>query len=218
MAKKNDIGVIGLGKFGSALAATLTELGSTVLAVDQDEAKIQRAQDLIPQVYQADATDKKALEQLGFQHMDHVIVSIGKSMEASILVVLNLQEMGVKEIWVKAASQDHEKVLARLGVKHVVFPEQFVATQIAHRLAVPGVLDYLTLAEGVILQECKIDRWSGKSLRELNLRSNHNVQVVAIRRSGRQQLEFIPDADRPLEKDDSLVIIGNAKDVRQLKP
>jgi len=218
MAKKNEIGVIGLGKFGSALAATLTELGSTVLAVDQDESKIQRAQDFIPQVYQADATDKKALEQLGFQHMDHVIVSIGKSMEASILVVLNLQEMGVREIWVKAASQDHEKVLARLGVKHVVFPEQFVATQIAHRLAVPGVLDYLTLAEGVILQECKIDRWAGKSLRQLNLRSNHNVQVVAIRRSGQQQLEFIPDADRPLEKDDSLVIIGNARDVRQLKP
>lgn len=216
MGKGTEIGVIGLGKFGFHAASTLIELGSVVLAVDQDQEIVQRASDLLGHIYQADGTDKKALEQLGFQHLDHVIVSIGRSMEASILTVLNLQELGTKNIWVKAISHEHEKLLKRLGVDHVIFPEEFVAYQIAHRLAVPGILDYLSLSEGVILQERKVDKWEGETLRGLKLRSRFNVQVVAIKKAGEDKLNFVPEADRPLQANDSLMIIGHAKDVNKV--
>ncbi|MDY0307458.1 MAG: TrkA family potassium uptake protein, partial [Desulfovibrionaceae bacterium] len=175
MAKKIEIGVVGLGKFGYALAESVKELGHVAVGVDADEAMVRRAQVVLDQVFQADGTDKKVLEQLGFQNLDYVVVSIGKSMEASILVAMNLQELGVKNIWVKAISPEHEKVLKRLGVHFVVFPEQFVARQLAHRMAVPGILDYLPLGEGVLVQEIKVERWAGKSLRDLNLPATHRV-------------------------------------------
>jgi trk system potassium uptake protein TrkA len=216
MAKKIEIGVVGLGKFGYALAESVKELGHVAVGVDADEAMVRRAQAVLDQVFQADGTDKKVLEQLGFQNLDYVVVSIGKSMEASILVAMNLQELGVKNIWVKAISPEHEKVLKRLGVHFVVFPEQFVARQLAHRMAVPGILDYLPLGEGVLVQEVKVERWAGKSLRDLNLPATHRVQVVAVKREGESRFSFVPRPDQVLNEGDVLVLLGHAEDVLEL--
>ncbi|HMM38108.1 MAG TPA: TrkA family potassium uptake protein [Desulfovibrio sp.] len=216
MAKKIEIGVVGLGKFGYALAESVKELGHVAVGVDADEAMVRRAQTVLDQVFQADGTDKKVLEQLGFQNLDYVVVSIGKSMEASILVAMNLQELGVKNIWVKAISPEHEKVLKRLGVHFVVFPEQFVARQLAHRMAVPGILDYLPLGEGVLVQEIKVERWAGKSLRDLNLPATHRVQVVAVKREGESRFSFVPRPDQVLNEGDVLVLLGHAEDVLEL--
>lgn len=216
MAKKIEIGVVGLGKFGYALAESVKELGHVAVGVDADESMVRRAQAVLDQVFQADGTDKKALEQLGFQNLDYVVVSIGKSMEASILVAMNLQELGVKNIWVKAISPEHEKVLKRLGVHFVVFPEQFVARQLAHRMAVPGILDYLPLGEGVLVQEVKVERWAGKSLRDLNLPATHRVQVVAVKREGESRFSFVPRPDQVLNEGDVLVLLGHAEDVLEL--
>ncbi|MES9995693.1 NAD-binding protein [Desulfovibrio aminophilus] len=216
MAKKIEIGVVGLGKFGYALAESVKELGHVAVGVDADEAMVRRAQVVLDQVFQADGTDKKVLEQLGFQNLDYVVVSIGKSMEASILVAMNLQELGVKNIWVKAISPEHEKVLKRLGVHFVVFPEQFVARQLAHRMAVPGILDYLPLGEGVLVQEVKVERWAGKSLRDLNLPATHRVQVVAVKREGESRFSFVPRPDQVLNEGDVLVLLGHAEDVLEL--
>ncbi|MCM0756433.1 TrkA family potassium uptake protein [Desulfovibrio aminophilus] len=216
MSKKIEIGVVGLGKFGYALAESVKELGHVAVGVDADEAMVRRAQAVLDQVFQADGTDKKVLEQLGFQNLDYVVVSIGKSMEASILVAMNLQELGVKNIWVKAISPEHEKVLKRLGVHFVVFPEQFVARQLAHRMAVPGILDYLPLGEGVLVQEVKVERWAGKSLRDLNLPATHRVQVVAVKREGESRFSFVPRPDQVLNEGDVLVLLGHAEDVLEL--
>ena len=216
MAKKIEIGVVGLGKFGYALAESVKELGHVAVGVDADEAMVRRAQAVLDQVFQADGTDKKVLEQLGFQNLDYVVVSIGKSMEASILVAMNLQELGVKNIWVKAISPEHEKVLKRLGVHFVVFPEQFVARQLAHRMAVPGILDYLPLGEGVLVQEITVERWAGKSLRDLNLPATHRVQVVAVKREGESRFSFVPRPDQVLNEGDVLVLLGHAEDVLEL--
>jgi len=216
MAKKIEIGVVGLGKFGYALAESVKELGHVAVGVDADEAMVRRAQTVLDQVFQADGTDKKVLEQLGFQNLDYVVVSIGKSMEASILVAMNLQELGVKNIWVKAISPEHERVLKRLGVHFVVFPEQFVARQLAHRMAVPGILDYLPLGEGVLVQEIKVERWAGKSLRDLNLPATHRVQVVAVKREGESRFSFVPRPDQVLNEGDVLVLLGHAEDVLEL--
>ena len=216
MARKIEVGVVGLGKFGFALAEAVKELGHVAVGVDAEEAMVRRAQIVLDQVFQADGTDKTALEQLGFQNLDYVVVSIGKSMEASILVALNLQELGVKNIWVKAISPEHEKVLKRLGVHFVVFPEQFVARQLAHRMAVPGILDYLPLGEGVLVQEIKVTHWAGKTLRDLNLPATHRVQVVAVKREGETRFSFVPKPDQVLDKGDTLVLLGHADDVLEV--
>ncbi len=217
MSEIKEVGVVGLGKFGFALATALTDLGLDVVGVDKRGEHVRKAQDRLAQVYQADATDEKALEQLGFKDLEKVIVSTGSSMEASILVVLNLQTLGVKDIWVKAISEEHERVLYKLGVPYVVFPEAFVAFQLAHRLTSPGINDYFGLGTDVVTREILIDRWEGKTLRELNLTNTFHVQVIAYRAKGEAEFSFVPDANRVLEDGDILVLIGKTDDMIKIE-
>ena len=216
MAKKNEIGIIGLGKFGYSLGSALTNLGHDVVGVDLDPEHIRRAQDHLAHVYQADATDEKALEQIGIKDLERVVVSTGDSMEASILCVLNLQSLGVEKIWVKAISEEHERVLYKIGVPYVVFPEAFVAFQLAHRLATPGIQDYFGMGQDVVTREILISKWAGKTLRDLNLTNNYHVQVVAYRKTGEAQFSFVPDANRPFEQGDVIVLIGKTGDVMKI--
>ena len=216
MHKTLEIGVIGLGKFGLELAATLTELGHRVVAVDANEHKVRAARDYVAQVFSGDATDKAVLTQLRFQDLDAVAVSVGGSMESSILVTLNLQEIGVREIIVKAVSPAHRKVLRRIGATRVVQPEADVAVHTAHRLSNPGMLDLLPLGSGVLVQEALVDAWDGKTLVSLNLR-NKGVLVGAVRRKDESEYRFVPDPAVPLAKGDSLLLIGDRRAVLDLK-
>lgn len=217
MAPKLEVGVVGLGKFGLAFAKSLQGKGHNVVGVDCVSANIQRAEGSITQVFHADGTDREALEQIGFKELDQVVVSTGDSMEASILVVLNLQDLGIDKIWVKAVSAQHEKVLKRLGVHFVIFPERFVAQQIAHRMAVPGLLDYLGLGEDVVVREVRVDKWNGKTLRDLDLTNRNSVQVVAFKKNGDETFSFIPKADTALTTGDTLAILGRGEDVLKLE-
>lgn len=216
MAKTKEVGVIGLGKFGFALSKALTDLGLDVVGVDVRSDNVKRAQDVLAQTYLADATDEKALAQVGFQDLERVIVSTGDSMEASILVVLNLQSLGVKNIWVKAVSEQHERVLYKLGVPFVVFPEAFVAFQLAHRLAAPGLHEYFGLGKDVATREIVVDAWTGKTLLDLDLTNTYHVQVIAFRQSGESEFHFVPQATRILEEGDVLVLLGKTEDIIQV--
>lgn len=216
MAEAKEVGVIGLGKFGFSLAEALTGLGHDVVGVDSNAENVRRAQDRLAHVYEADATDEKALGQIGFKDLERVIVSTGDSMEASILVVLNLQSLGVEKIWVKAISEEHERVLYKLGVPFVVFPEAFVAFQLAHRLAAPGIHEYFGLGKDVVTREIIVDRWVGKDLRELNLTNTYKVQVIAYRHAAASEFSFVPPADKKLEEGDVLVLLGKTEDVMQV--
>jgi trk system potassium uptake protein TrkA len=216
MAKKMEIGVIGLGKFGFSLASALADLGHDVVGVDKNGEHVRRAQDSLSQIYQLDATDEKALEQIGFKDLNMVVVSTGNSMEASILVVLNLQSLGVEKIWVKAVSAEHERVLYKLGVPFVVFPEEYVALQLAHRLAVPGIHDYLGLGKDVVTREILVRQWAGKTLRDLNLTNTYSLQVIAYRLAGEHSFSFVPQADRKLEDGDVLVLLGKTENIMKI--
>ncbi|MBG0789099.1 MAG: TrkA family potassium uptake protein [Desulfovibrionaceae bacterium] len=213
MYNNKEVGVIGLGKFGFSLATALTDLGIKVVGVDINPEFVRRAQDTLAQTFEADATDEKALSQIGFQDLERVIVSTGDSMEASILVVLNLQSVGVKNIWVKAVSEAHERVLYKLGVPFVVFPEAFVAFQLAHRLAAPGLHEYFGLGKDVATREIVVDKWAGKTLRDLKLTSTYQVQVIAFRQSGESEFRFVPEADRKLVDGDVLVLLGKTENI-----
>lgn len=218
IAKKLEIGIVGLGKFGLQLGRTLTEMGHTVVGLDTGEARVRLAQDALAQVYQANAADIAVLQQLRFQDLDIVFVSVGDSMETSLLVVLNLQELGARKIGVKAASIEHRKVLTRLGVDLVILPEHDVATHVAHRLANPGMLDLLPLGGGVLVQELIVDKWAGRTLLDLKLVNDYGVMVVAVKPVGGKEYRFVPQAHETLDRGDALVVIGKQTDVLRLVP
>ena len=217
---KLEIGVIGLGKFGLQVSRTLVELGHSVVGIDSTEGRIRQAQDILSQVYQGNAADPAVLQQLRFQDLDCVIVSVGNSMETSLLVTLNLQEIGVRKIWVKAVSTEHKKVLTRLGVDHVILPEHDVATHLAHRLVNPGMLDLLPLGGGgqILLQELTVDKWAGRTLLDLRLANEHGVMVVAVKPAAFHEYRFVPAAHEVLQQGDKLVVIGRHEDVLRLEP
>lgn len=216
MARK-EFGVVGLGKFGLSLAKSLMHHGQAVVGVDSDPEKVKVASEVLTQAYQAEAVDKVALKQLGLGELPSVIVSTGQSMEASILITLFLKELGCRSVTVKAMSRDHEKVLRKVGADEVIFPERYAAEQLAAKLAVPGLIDYLPLGTNVILKELTVDRWSGKTLRELNLTNSYGIQVVAVRAAEESQFVFVPKADLPLQKGDVLAVIGRGENLMGLE-
>jgi trk system potassium uptake protein TrkA len=158
------------------------------------------------------------LEQLRFQDMDCVAVSVGKDMETSVLAALNLTDMRVRHILAKALSPAHRTVLRRLGVHQVIQPEADVAVLTAQRLSNPGMLDLLPLGGGVLVQLVEVRAWDGKTLAELNLTNKNKVMVVAVKKNGQADYAFVPDPKAPLGSGDSLVLIGSAEAVLSLEP
>jgi trk system potassium uptake protein TrkA len=213
---RREFGVVGLGKFGLSLAKSLMAHGQTVVGVDCDPEKVKAASEVLTQAYQAEAVDKVALQQLGFGELPSAIVSTGHSMEASILITLFLKELGCKSVTVKAMSRDHEKVLIKVGADAVIFPERYAAEQLAAKLAVPGLIDYLPLGTNVILKELTVEDWAGKTLRELDLTNTFGIQVVAVKGLEEKQFVFVPKADEPLRKGDVLAVIGRGEELLDL--
>ncbi|EFL52779.1 TrkA-N domain protein [Solidesulfovibrio fructosivorans JJ]] len=215
---QDQVCIIGLGKFGFHMGRCLVELGRPVIGVDGNPEKVKNAQNIFTQVYQLDAKDKRALAQIHVEEMSHVVVSVGHSMEASILISLYLKELGVPQVWVKAVSTDHEKLLMKIGVDTVFIPERFAAKNMAHQLASPGLIEYLPMDKDVAIKEIGIDDWAGRTLRQLDLTNKHQVQVIAWKRADVQHYSFIPKADEPLGTGDKLVLVGREDRLARLRP
>ena len=218
MAHKLLVGIVGLGKFGLTCGEILIQMGNEVLGVDNDPTRIKRAQQLLTQTYEADASDRKVLEQLGFAELTHALVSVGSSIEASVMISMYLKELGTASVWVKAVSADHERLLRKVGVDEVILPEIYAARQLALRMAIPGFIDFVPFGEGMALREVYVDQWTGKSLREIDMTNRYQVQVIALKRAGNSRFQFIPGADEPLQKDDVLAVMGSAEKLAAIKP
>jgi len=216
MARKFQVGIIGLGKFGFCFGESMIQLGQSVVGVDNDPDKIKHSQSLFTQVYQADATDKSVLEQIGFADLEHVLVSVGSSITASAMISMYLKELDVPNIWVKAISGDHQRLLHRIGVNEVIIPEQLAARQLANRLAMPGFIDYLPFDKDVMLKEFTVNRWAGLTLRQIDLTNKYSIQVIATRKGNQKRFRFIPKADEPLEKNDVMVLIGPERQLNRI--
>ncbi|RME08523.1 MAG: TrkA family potassium uptake protein [Aquificota bacterium] len=205
---KKLFGVIGLGRFGFNVAKTLAEGGAEVIACDVDEEKVKQISELVHQAFILDATDERALKESGIANADTVIVSIGENIEASILVVVQLMELGVKEIIAKAVNPLHGRILERLGVSRVIHPERDMAIRLAHSLLMGGFIEEIPIAENYSIFEMKPpQRLHNRTLRELDLRRKYDVTVLAIKRGER----FIvnPSAEEVILPDDILVVLGN---------
>lgn len=221
---KRQFAVIGLGRFGYSVAETLVRKGCEVLAIDTDEAKIQAISDLATFAVQCDATDERALKAVSTQNVDVAVVSIGENIEASILIVQTLKEMGVKHVIAKAVTSTHGKILANLGVSEVIYPERDAAVRLAHRLISPNVLEYLELAPGYSIEEVALpEHLAGQTLQEARISEQYRLNVIGIKKTvtrmikGRMVKEevfnFTPTSDDTIEKGDVLVVIGKEEDL-----
>ncbi len=209
--------VLGLGSFGFYIAKTLYENGQEVIAVDRDEGIIEKIKDYSSQAFVADATDKETLESIGVKEADAVIVGLGPRMEPSILAVLYLRELGIKEIVVKALNEDHQKILEVLGATEVIYPEKDIAIRTAHKIMSGNVIDFLPLAPGYSIQQIAPPaEFIGKSLRELDLRRKYGIQVIAVKEIIPEKLHLIPSGDFVIKESDMLLVVGKDEDIRKL--
>lgn len=209
--------VIGLGSFGSNVAKTLYEKDHEVLAVDRDKTKIEEVKIFVSHAVHMEAAVKDNLQALEIQDMDVVVVSLGPEMEASILTVLYLKELGARRIVAKALTEDHGKILDAVGATEVIYPEKDMAIKTALRLSNPNVLEYLPLLSGTDIQEiAPPEKFIGKSLRELDLRNKYAVQVIAIKEIIPEKITYIPTADFVIKDSDILIMMGEQKQLDKI--
>jgi trk system potassium uptake protein TrkA len=204
--------VIGLGSFGSNVARTLYQRGYEVVAIDRDKDRIEEAKSFSSHAVLTDASAKENLEALGITDVDVVVVSLGSAMEASVLTVLHLHELGIKRIVAKASTEDHGKILDAVGATEVINPEKDMAVRTALKLTSPHILECLPLMSGVSIEEvAPPERFIGKSLRELDLRNKYGIQVIAVRELIPERTLYVPPADFVIKDSDVLIVMGDEK-------
>jgi trk system potassium uptake protein len=216
MVIKPQICVIGLGKFGYKFGTSLISLNYKVIGIDSNPDNIQSAQEMFSQVYEADASQKQALEQIGFSDISHALVSVGDSVSASAMTTMYLKELKVPNVWVKAINDDHAKLLRKIGADEVVIPEHIAACQLADSIDMPGIIQRLPFDSGMVIKEITIKTLAGKTLRDIDLTNRFNCQIIAIRKKNEPHFRYIPTADDPLIEGDVVIIIGNEKSLSKI--
>lgn len=213
---KKEYAVIGLGRFGGSICRALSEEGLEVMAIDNDEDKVNEYANVASHAVVGDTTDESVLKSIGIRNFDHVIVAIGDNIQASILTTLILKELGVKDITVKATNDYHEKVLSKIGANRIVHPERDMGRRIAHKIISNNVLDYLELSdEHSIVEIVANDRIYGKTIIDLDIRAKYGINIVAIKRS--KDIIVSPLAIEEIQKNDILIVIGADTDINRFE-
>lgn len=207
--------IIGMGRFGMSLAQTLYSLGNDVLVIDPDEEKITEVSDYVTHAVTGDATDEQTLTSLGINNLDVAVVTIGGDMQASILVCLLCIELGVKKVIAKAQSDLHARVLRKIGVDKIVFPERDMGMRLARNLVSSNVLEFIELSSDHSLVEINVpEKWEHTSIIDLDIRAKYGVNIMAIKHNG--VINVSPKAQDMLEKGDTIVVIGSNEDIRKI--
>lgn len=220
--------VVGLGRFGSAVAKTLSEKGYEVLAVDSDEQWVQEVSGYVAHAVMINATDEKALRAVGIENVDCAVVAIGADVEASILVTITLKEIGIKEIIARAVTEIHGRVLEKIGATKVVFAERDMGIRVANALVSPEIIEYIDLSPEYSIFEISPPKdFVGKSLRDLDIRAKYNLNVIAIKRKvriksergfeERDKINISPAASDVIAEGDKLIVIGTDEAVAKLR-
>lgn len=205
--------VIGLGRFGTAVATELCALGSEVLAIDEDQSHVQAIADRVTHAVAADARDPAVLKTLGVKDFDCAVVAVGGDIGGSALITLSLKEMGVPEVVCKAQSHVHRRVLEKIGADRVVFPEHEMGVKLAQGLTRSNVLNFIELSENYGIVEAPVPRsWQGKTLQEANVRGRYRVNVIAVRDNASGEMRVSPGGDYIMHSTDTLVLLGEDKD------
>lgn len=211
--RRTPVLVIGLGRFGQAVASSLMRMGHEVLGVDQNPYPVQSMADELTQTLEADTTDFEALTALGAAEFSSAVVGIGSDIEASVLTVLGLSDLKVPFIWAKATNQNHGRILERTGAHQIVFPEARMGERVAHLLN-GRLLDFIQLDDGFAIAKLVVpEPIVGLPLVMSSVRSKHNVTVIGVKRANREF--FYADPDTLMLPDDLLVISGTIKDIER---
>lgn len=208
--------VIGLGRFGTSVARTLSDLGHDVLAMDKNEHAVQVIMHDVTQAVQADAREEETLKALGVRNFDVAIVAMGDDLEANILITLMLKEMGIPTVVAKAQSTQHGKVLQKIGADKIIYPEQDMGVRLAHNLIRSNVMDFIELSPDYSIYEIVASsRFVNKTLGELDLRATYGINVMAIKKK-EGKIIVAPGAEDLIGEKDILVIVGSKKQLSKL--
>ncbi|UVI38425.1 potassium channel family protein [Qipengyuania spongiae] len=211
--KRRPVLVIGLGRFGGAVAETLERMGHEVLGADCDSQLVSEFAGTLTTTVEADCTDTKVLEQLGVADFEAAVVAIGTDIEASVLAVLALSDLGMTNIWAKATNDKHARILERTGAAHVVFPEQRMGERVAHLLN-ERLLDFISFDGEFAIARLKApEPVVGVPLVTSGCRKKFDVTVVGVKRAGENFIHAVPDTI--IFPDDELVVSGRISDIER---
>ncbi len=206
-----EFGIIGLGRFGFALASTLADAGREVLVLDSSENKIKQIRPFTENAFVVGELNKETLEEAGIQNCGTVIVCIGEKMDVSILTTLNVLSMGVPRVIAKALSVEQGSILEKLGAE-VIYPERDMAIRLANKLMSSRLMDYITLNDDVSISELKLTaRISGKTVMESGLRSRFKLNIIALEHDNKTTTDIT--ANMELHENDVMVVVGKKDDI-----
>jgi len=212
---KKQFAVLGIGRFGSKIARELFYKKQEVIAIDKDETVIEGIKDQVTHAFVGDITDEAALKEAGVSDCDVVIIAESTNMESNIVAAQICKSMGVPQVICKAQNTIHGKILNKIGVDQIVFPEQDTAIKLVNKLTSQGVLDYFDVGENIAIIGTKPQAsWVGRKLADLDLRNKYNVTILAIRRGNENMV--IPAWSTIIEVNDTLVLIGREETLKEL--
>lgn len=213
---KQSFAVIGLGRFGISVCRSLSAAGQDVLAVDINEELVESCKEIVTQAVIADAQDEDAMRELDIGSFDHVIVSVGQNIQASMLATLIVKELDAKHIIAKAENGMHGRALSKIGADEIIFPERDMGQRVARRLLSHNILNYLSISDEYTLAEIQVqnEHFSGKTLAELDFRRHFGLTLVAIKHG--THVLISPGASARIHKGDTLSVVGETMDVEHL--
>ncbi|MDC3414686.1 TrkA family potassium uptake protein [Aquibacillus sp. 3ASR75-11] len=215
--EKKEFVIIGLGRFGGSLCKELTDTGIEVLAIDKNRELVQEYASIASHAVVVDAIDEGSLNSLGIRNFDCAIISLGDDLESSILATLLLKEMGMKQIWVKARNENHQKVLERIGADRIIHPERDMAKRIAHHIVSDKIVDYIELSKNhSIVEVVASDKIAGKNINDIHIYEEYNCNIIAVKKN-EHHLIMLPSPNEKIVEGDILILMGENSDLNRLE-
>ena len=206
--------LIGLGRFGRHIAMKLDELHHQIMAIDWEESRVNAALPYVTNAQIGDATDEEFLESLGVRNFDVCIVAIGDNFQSSLETTSLLKELGARQVVARAARDVHAKFLLRNGADHVVYPERQLAAWTAIRYTADHIFDYIELDQDYAIFEISIpENWIGRTIGEMDVRNEHNINIMALKENGVLNLNI--KSDTPIPEDSTMLVLGRIKDIQK---
>ena len=206
--KNKTFAVIGLDRFGSNLAVNLQQLGHEVIGIDGNAERVRHISDLITYAAIGDPTDEEVLRTLGVRNADVAIVALTENIQSGVLVTLMLKEMGMKNVIAESTSEIHGRILTKVGADKVIYPEKDMGERLAKSLSNTDIMEYIDLSDEYSIMEIRVPKsWAGKSILELNVRVNYNINIIACRGTD-DSISISPDPNMPLVAENRLLVVG----------
>ena len=214
--KNKTFAVIGLDRFGSNLAVNLQQLGHEVIGIDGNAERVRRISDLITHAAIGDPTDEEVLRTLGVRNADVAIVALTENIQSGVLVTLMLKEMGMENVIAESTSEIHGRILTKVGADKVIYPEKDMGERLAKSLSNTNIMEYIDLSDEYSIMEIRVPKsWAGKSILELNVRVNYNINIIACRGTD-DSISISPDPNMPLVAENKLIVVGPNESIEKI--